>query len=308
MGTAEDGERLAPWRDGNYSSKDAFFQLVKLTGESAVSLTDNKRMTFKHGEFGVASENIAERSGEKNFTVEVRFEVVGKEFVNLGVLVEDGTKFIIETILGIWTFNWVSEEEMDRLLNDGDPLTAPVCPHKAEPERQGRLIWITGPPALGKSTTAQLLSREHGYVYYEGDCFFQLRNPYVPAEVENPSLAAAKQRKLVGEGVKERRAIIDKSTEVFQAKLAGKEFKMADQEAAYRELCKDVARQRARIGGDWAIAALLDSRSIRDFVRWEVCPASPVFSFSQVRVGSRPGDCCASDDARGADRQDTDET
>ena len=285
MRMAEDGERYegrptTPWREGNYSSKDAFFQLLKLTGEKAVSLTDNKRMTFKHGEFGVASENIAERSGEKSFTVEVRFEVVGKEFVNLGVLVEDGTQFIIETILGIWTFNWVTEEEMDRLLNDGDPLTAPVCPHKAEPERQGRLIWITGPPALGKSTTAQLLSREHGYVYYEGDCFFQLRNPYIPADVEKPSLAAAKQRKLVGEGVKERRAIIDKSTEVFQAKLTGKEFKMGDQEAAYRELCKDIARQRARIGGDWAIAALLDSRSIRDFVRWKNWAASHLFLFS----------------------------
>ena len=265
---AEVGDRNTPWRDGNYSSKDGFFQLLKLTGEKAVSLTDNKQMTFKHGEFGVASKKIVERSREKNFTVEVRFEVVGKEFVNLGVLVEGGTKFIIETILGIWTLDWVTEEEMDRLLNDGDPLTGPVCPHKAEPERQGRLIWITGPPALGKSTTAQLLSKEHGYVYYEGDCFFQLRNPYIPADVENPSLAAAKQRKLVGEGVKERRAIIDKGTEVFQAKLAGKkEFKIADQEAAYRELCKDIARERARIGGDWAIAALLDSRSIRDFVR-----------------------------------------
>ena len=276
---AKDGgdrnEGLVPWRDGNYSSKDGYFQLLKLTGQKALSLTDNKQMTFKHGEFGEASENIVKMSGEKNFTVEVRFEAVGKEFVNLGVLVEDGTKFIIETILGIWTFDWVTEEEMDRLLNDGDPITAPDCPHKAEPERQGRLIWITGPPALGKSTTAQLLSREHGYVYYEGDCFFQLRNPYIPADVDNPSLAQAKQRKLVGEGAKERRAIIDKSTKVFQAKLAGrKDFKMADQEAAYKELCKDIARERARIGGDWAIAALLDSRRIRDFVRYLYWPAA----------------------------------
>ena len=263
----EDGN---PWRDGNYSSKDGYFQLLKLTGENAVSLTDSKQMTFKHGEFGEASEKIVERSGVKNFSVEVRFEVVGKEFVNLGVVVEDGTKFIIETILGIWTFDWVTEEEMDRLLNDGDPISAPVCPHKAEPERLGRLIWITGPPALGKSTTAQLLSREHGFVYYEGDCFFQLRNPYIPADVENPSLAAAKQRKLVGEGRKERRAIVDKNTAVFQAKLAGKDFKVADQEVAYKELCKDVARERSRIGGDWAIAALLDSRRIRDFVRLKI--------------------------------------
>ena len=103
MRTAEYSERLTPWRDGNYSSKDGFFQLLKITGEKAVSLTDNKQMTFKHGEFGATSEKIAERSGEKNFTVEVRFEVVGKEFVNLGVVVENGAKFIIETILGIWT-------------------------------------------------------------------------------------------------------------------------------------------------------------------------------------------------------------
>jgi len=275
---AEDGgnrnEGFTPWRDGNYCSKDGYFQLLKVTGEKALSLTNNKQMTFKHGQFGEASENIVKRSGgEKTFTIELRFEAVGKEFVNLGVLLDNGRKFIIETILGIWTFNWVTEEEMDRLLNDGDPITAPDCPHKAEPERLGRLIWITGAPALGKSTTAQLLSREHGYVYYEADCFFQLRNPYIPADVENPSLAAAKQRKLVGEGVKERRALSDKNSEVFRAKLAGKkDFKMADQEAAYGELCKDIARERARIGGDWAIAALLDSRRIRDFVRSELGP------------------------------------
>jgi len=32
------------------------------------------------------------------------------------------------------------------------------------------------------------------------------------------------------------------------------------------------ARERSRIGGDWAIAALLDSRRIRDFVRSELGP------------------------------------
>ena len=66
--------------------------------------------------------------------------------------------------------------------------------------------YLKGPPGLGKSTSAQLLSREHGcaynncgvfiwtqivqkiqlmttfrFVYYEGDCFSQLRNPYIPS-------------------------------------------------------------------------------------------------------------------------------
>jgi len=261
-----------PWRDGNYNSKDGYFQLLRLSGENAVSLIDNHPLVFRSGDFGDASQNIVERSGEKRFNVEVRFTAVGKEFVNLGVLLDGGTKFIIETILGIWTFDWVTEEEMDRLLNDGDPMTSPSCPHKAQPGSQGRLIWITGPPALGKSTTAQLLSREHGYVYYEGDCFFRLRNPYIPPNVENPSLAATKQRRLVGEGTKERWAIVNAGTEVWRSKLAKKEFKEADLEAAYREFCKDVARERAKIGGDWAIAALLDSRRIRDFVRSELGP------------------------------------
>merc|ERR1719342_1574149 len=119
-------------------------------------------------------------------------------------------------------------------------MTSPSCPHKAQPGRQGRLIWITGPPALGKSTTAQLLSREHGYVYYEGDCFFRLRNPYIPPNVEN----------VMGEGTKERWAIVNAGTEVWRSKLAKKEFKHEDLEAAYREFCKDVARERAKIGGE----------------------------------------------------------
>ena len=117
-------------------------------------------------------------------------------------------------------------------------LLLQVCPYKIQPEKQGKLIWITGPPGLGmklfffhldfhflnilqsnfsqlpfthlpmaflgtkllqygfsfkltgfpcyhlsispkgKSTSAQLLARKHGYVFYEGDCFFTLRFYY----------------------------------------------------------------------------------------------------------------------------------
>merc|ERR1711971_226992 len=213
-----------PWRDGNYKGKGGFLDLVVIAKEKAVVLNEDFSMTFKHGDFGEASEKIAEMSGEKNYSVEVRMEAMGREFIDHGVVIKDGTKFILETMMGVSTLEWINEEEAERLANDGDPMDAPPSHYKIQPERQGRLIWITGPPGLGKSTSAQLLSREHGYVYYEGDCFFQLRNPYIPADMENPSLAASKQRKLVGTGAKERRVIIDKSTEVFQAKLAGKEF------------------------------------------------------------------------------------
>ena len=129
------------------------------------------------------------------------------------------------------------------------------------------MIWITGPPGLGKSTSAQLLSREHGFVYYEGDCFFNLKNPYIPPDVENPSVAQVKQRKLVGEGADGRREVCNQAVKQWEAKMGGKEYDVTSEEAMYREMCKDIAKERARIGGDWAIATVLDSPHIRDFVR-----------------------------------------
>merc|ERR1719429_785681 len=92
-----------------------------------------------------------------------------------GVLVEDGKKFFVNLFGGLMEWEWVPEEEGKELAKDGDPIEAPPSHHKVQPEYQGRLLWITGPPGLGKSSSAQLLSREHGFVYYEGDCFFGLR-------------------------------------------------------------------------------------------------------------------------------------
>ena len=147
-----------------------------------------------------------------------------------------------------------------------EPYSA--SPYKIEPERQGRLIWITGPPGLGKSTSAQLLSREHGFVYYEGDCFFGLRNPYIPPDVENPSLAQVKQRKLVGEGVDERKKMVEKVMAEYSALLKGETSNNVVIEEGMREMFKDIARERARLGGDWAIAGVLFTSKMREIARF----------------------------------------
>ena len=52
---------------------------------------------------------------------------------------------------------------------------------------------------MGKSTSAQLLARDHGYVYYEADAFAMMLNPFVDLHDDNPSMATAKQRILKGE-------------------------------------------------------------------------------------------------------------
>ena len=49
----------------------------------------------------------------------------------------------------------------------GDPIEAPPGPYKIQPENQGKLLWITGSPGVGKSTSAQLLGRKKGKIYHD---------------------------------------------------------------------------------------------------------------------------------------------
>ena len=53
-----------------------------------------------------------------------------------------------------------------------------------------------GPPGAGKSTTAQLFGRNHGYVYYEADCFMSQLNPFVDLNADNPTLEQFRQTPL----------------------------------------------------------------------------------------------------------------
>ena len=40
-----------------------------------------------------------------------------------------------------------------------------------------------------------------GFVFYEGDCYMGLKNPYIPLNVEDPSLAQKLQKNLFGDGL-----------------------------------------------------------------------------------------------------------
>ena len=63
-----------------------------------------------------------------------------------------------------------------------------------QPEKQGKIFWLSGPPGAGKSTTCQLMARENGYVYYEADATTSFVNPFIDLEAENPSMATMQQK------------------------------------------------------------------------------------------------------------------
>ena len=51
---------------------------------------------------------------------------------------------------------------------------------------------------MGKSTSAQILGRDKGYVYYEADTFGLMKNPFLDLNTDNPSMSQWSQKKLKG--------------------------------------------------------------------------------------------------------------
>ena len=86
------------------------------------------------------------------------------------------------------TIKWLSAEEMEKLSNDREPTEAPICnQYQIQPENQGKLVWLSGPPGTGKSTTGELMGKQAGFVYFEADCTMYGLNPFLPLESKNPA-------------------------------------------------------------------------------------------------------------------------
>ena len=120
---------------------------------------------------------------------------------------------------------------------------------------------------MGKSTSAQILGRDHGYVYYEADCFGGLKNPYVPLNVDNPTMAQVRQKTLKGPGDEERKAMIQRVMTVWGDMMAGKEYDTELMMEYFEHLALDIKREKKRIGGNFAIATVVFDRQGRDHLR-----------------------------------------
>ena len=197
-----------PWRNGHWFSKKGksrynFVIDEKVVVRPTISL-DYPEMniadfedvgTWNYGEFGPAPKELIAITGIENFNMEFKY---GKkeERKFFGVLNENGTQIhavtnmIYPTHKPFLVLEWYSEEELEVFKNERDSAEAPDCPYfKSQTDKGGKLVWISGPPGAGKSTAAQIIGRNHGYVYYSVDCFNNFVNPFIDLNVENPSLA-----------------------------------------------------------------------------------------------------------------------
>ena len=173
--------------DGFYRSEIKRWSYIKIAGDKA-SYHEAGRdvldtMTVELGEFHPTEPSMREVSGRENYNIKfgIYFDKKdpGRKFDKFGVMSEDRERMFTldsasrtEVVVNVR----ISEEEAREAEKEGmDPITAPPGPYSLQPERPGRLVLISGPPGAGKSTTAQLLARQAGWVYYEVDCFLQLR-------------------------------------------------------------------------------------------------------------------------------------
>jgi len=263
--------------EGSYKAVGTWYSILVVEGDTLIVKKNNggsHDVHFKKGDFGEADPEIIKATGQEFYNIEFSYEV-GRKLTEQGVITDDGLKITMKGVLGIAELEWVTEEEAAAILADGDPIEAPPGPYKIQPENLGKFIWISGGPGLGKSTTAQLLNKTAGYVYYEADCFTSCRNPYIPADAENPSLAQVLQKPLKGEGIKEREEICNRVMKQLGKMLAdGDGFDTEILKEVCTLMCDDIMRERRRIGGDWVIAGAhaMFSKELRDFIRYKLGP------------------------------------
>merc|ERR1712013_413445 len=233
-GLLEKVRRMA-WSDGTYKATGCLYDTIEITGNTGLAAM-GAEVAIQQGDFGEAAAEIVALTGQNVYTVEFRYNY-GAEIVEHGVVTEDGKKITLKTLMGAepGVLQWMTKEEVSAYEATKDPIDAVSHPYTEQPENPGKLLWLTGPPGLGKSTSAQLLARKAGYVYYEGDAFFFFKNPYIPVDAVEPSKAVVSQKSLRGEGLMERIAKVNR-------------------------------------GSDWVVAMAVDTRAWRDFIRSRLGP------------------------------------
>ena len=194
------------WLDGIYLSSTTTSVAVRVRGEQVTWCNiaefdfpdyvneEAVKGTWKHGKYQEATKEIIEATGETFYNVEMNY--MDGKMVMHGTISEDGkTIYCMDfTGSGMDTMIWTDAETLKTVLDGREHIDHQSTLYKIQPQNQGKLLWLSGPPGAGKSTSGLLLAKHHDYVYYEADCFMNFLNPYIPLDVAEPSLAQVHQK------------------------------------------------------------------------------------------------------------------
>ena len=267
------------WKDGYYT--DPTYRLIlyhiegKVLSRQFISepLSQKEHPRFpkgilRYGDFGKADQEVIEKSRVSKYRVEILLPNLGGAVILNATLSDDGTEFTwMDESKKIREMKWISEKDLVVLRNTGDPIDALPNPYEVRNlDKKGKLLWISGAPGFGKSTSGLLLGRKFGFVYYEADAFMGHVNPYIPLTVEEPIIAIATQNFLKGV-TQDRADAITNGIDCGLNMISGKEYDIQKFYGFYSFLCKDIEREQKRIGGDWVVSQAVASRRMRDHIR-----------------------------------------
>ena len=118
---------------------------MKIEGENTITAstscinfepTELSKGTIKYGSYGDAPQDIAEKSGMDTYNVELTNGIGMKSFA---VLIDNGSHMIRKSFFDqkvLEELTWISNEQYDQLLEEGNTVDAISCPYKMQPKNK----------------------------------------------------------------------------------------------------------------------------------------------------------------------------